>query len=223
MGEGGFLSRLAFRGNGSDCIHAAFFMCTPILVVGAVFWSIGGKELDRIHRLQNDAPFAAANCSVLGSVWVDSREDDGSNQGKDFDNKCYDRFRYNFTTTSGSAVLVDDSELQPRLDASGKQCKTCDGGCSGFRGPPYSGNVECWIATLARSQIDPVYECPAAEMNSGCVKLADPRTRLGIGNDQYGEWKKAGMIACICGICGFVLNIVFACFFGVQGPEICCG
>ena len=261
------LSRLAFRGNGSSCMHAAFFMCTPFLIVGAVFWSIGGNEVGRIDRLQNDAPFAAANCSVLGSVWLDSREDEGSNQGKSFDNKCFDRFRYNFTTMSSPAVLVDDSELQPRLDASGDQCKTCDGGCSSLRGPPFSGVVECWVPTVARSLIDSVYECPAAQMNSGCIKLADPQTRLGLGKDQFSEWKvrlarqiepgarrvssssrgcseltrrvqfhscgvlppcewlpqNAGMIACICGICGFVLLIALSCMLGVEAPEACCG
>ena len=189
MGVCDILSRLAIRGNGANCVHAAFFMCTPFLIVGAVFWSIGSKEVDRINRLQDNAPFVAANCSVLESVWLDSREDDGSNQGKDFDNKCFDRFRYNFTTMSSPAVLIDDSELQPRLEASGDQCKTCDGSCSDLRGPPFSGVVECWVPTMARSLIDPVYECPAAQMNSECIKLADPRTRLRLGIDQFSEWK----------------------------------
>jgi hypothetical protein len=190
MGVCDVLSRLAFRGNGSGCMHAAIYMCMPFLIIGAIFWSIGDKEVGRILRLQNDAPFTAASCSVLGSVWLDSREDEGMNQGKDFDNECFDRYRYNFTTMSSPAVLVDDTELQPRLDASGDQCRTCDSGaCASLRGPPYSGVVECWVPTVAVSLIDPVYECPAAQTNSGCVKLADPRTRLGLRKDQYSEWK----------------------------------
>ena len=189
MGVCDVLDRLSFRGNGSSCMNSAFLMCTPFLIVGAVFWNIGGKEFGRINGLQNDAPFIASNCSVLGSVWLDSREDKGRNQGKDFDNTCFDRFRYNFTTIGSSTVLIDDSELQPRLDASGDQCKTCDGGCSDLRGPPFSGVAECWVPTVARSLIDPAYECPAAQTNSGCIKLADPRTRLGLGKDKFREWK----------------------------------
>jgi hypothetical protein len=167
-------------------------MAVPFLIAGSVFWDIGGGRVDRINALMGetfDETFASSYCSVIEATWVESYEAPGTNQAKDFDNSCYDTYRYSFTKTGSASVLQDDTGLQPRLDADGEQCTTCDGACADLRAAPLSGTVECWVPTIERDLIDAAYDCPVATTNSDCVRVTDPRTRISLREPQFSEWK----------------------------------